>query len=878
MFRSDMTSTQLAPWGKADTKEGVRHHLAHHCMDVAACFEAMIALPVVKARLDAAAGRQLSPIVMARLAVLCFLHDAGKLSPGFQGKGWPDLTWPVQRGGHVLEGAGIFIRGPLEPVGTELMMDLLASWGESTEALLLASISHHGRPFRQPESWNTPWPPVKIAQGIYDPLQSAREIGAMLRRWFPLAWPEGGEDLPDRPAFQHFYAGLVALADWIGSDRRLFPFVDALDPAYAARARHVAADAMGRIGLDVQGLQPLVSGRTSFTHLTGFDLPRPAQAAAARIDGDERLVILEAETGSGKTEAALWRFIRLFERGAVDSLYFALPTRAAAVQLHRRVQKALDRVFGAAAPEAVLAVPGYMRSGTATGMALPDWRVRWDDEQDADEGRLLARWAAESGRRYLAAMVAVGTVDQAMMAALKVKHAHLRGAALARSLLVIDEVHASDAYMTGIQTRLLDHHLERGGHALLMSATLGAVARSQWLKRRLPDLDQAVEAPYPAVWRNTIQAPEAVPADGRPKRVSISLMPGMEAAAVAAEALTAARAGARVLVIRNTVDAAVDCWTAIRDAQDADRGAEDQEAPDQETPDLLMQLAGGPALHHGRFAAEDRVLLDQAVEAALSPDDRRPGGVIVIGTQTLEQSLDIDADLLLTDLCPIDVLLQRLGRLHRHLLWRPAGFERPRCRVMVPADGLSPLLAPAFENGLGGWVKDGVLQGIYRDLSILELTRRLILDHPVWEIPAMNRYLVEQATHPDRIDRLHGEGNDDRWARYRNRVTGADIAKTLGAGMVTVRTDQDWVDLDPFPTKDEERIRTRLGEEGARIVFPEPVPGPFGALVSEVVLPAHWHGPDLLQTPMIDIEPTGLRIRTGEAALLYDRRGVHKEK
>ncbi|WP_372053091.1 hypothetical protein P7L74_04065 (plasmid) [Tistrella mobilis] len=85
-------------------------------------------------------------------------------------------------------------------------------------------------------------------------------------------------------------------------------------------------------------------------------------------------------------------------------------------------------------------------------------------------------------------------------------------------------------------------------------------------------------------------------------------------------------------------------------------------------------------------------------------------------------------------------------------------------------------------------MKDGVLQGIYRDLSILELTRRLILDHPVWEIPAMNRYLVEQATHPDRIDRLHGEGNNDRWARYRNRVTGADIAKTLGAGMVTIRT------------------------------------------------------------------------------------------
>jgi len=103
----------------------------------------------------------------------------------------------------------------------------------------------------------------------------------------------------------------------------------------------------------------------------------------------------------------------------------------------------------------------------------------------------------------------------------------------------------------------------------------------------------------------------------------------------------AAQAGARVLLIRNTVQAAVETWQAVQDL-----GA----------GDLLLQVAGGPALHHGRFAAEDRALLDGAVERALARDRRSSSGCIVVGTQTLEQSLDIDADFLVTDPCPMDVL------------------------------------------------------------------------------------------------------------------------------------------------------------------------------------------------------------------------------
>ena len=181
----------------------------------------------------------------------------------------------------------------------------------------------------------------------------------------------------------------------------------------------------------------------------------------------EHLAIIESETGSGKTEAALLRFARLYEKGLVDGLYFALPTRAAASQIHGRVSQFIRNLFPAdTSPEPVLAVPGYVRAGDAAGKRLPDYEVWWDDHPDVQTEK--RRGAAASTKRYLAAQIAMGTVDQAMMAVLKVKHAHMRAACLARNLLVVDEVHASDTYMSTILEHLLRAHLEAGGYAMLM--------------------------------------------------------------------------------------------------------------------------------------------------------------------------------------------------------------------------------------------------------------------------------------------------------------------------------------------------------------------------------------------------------------------------
>ena len=859
----------IAPWGKFDREKGTRHHLAHHCADVAACFWQLVYLPNIRRSLECAAKRAVSDLELGRLAALVFLHDVGKLHPGFQVRGWPGANWGVQPHGHVREGLEVFLAeaaGELLPMAYDLQIAALAAWGVE-QSLLRAVISHHGRPAPNERfnlsdarmSWRS--------RGPYDPTAAAKELGNLLPIWFPSAFEKGGPVLPDRsPAFEHLVCGLVTLADWLGSDVRWFKHRAELDNAYLPEAKLKAAEACITIGLDPDRQRRARSQPITFTELTGFPALNTQQALIGATDLDAKIVILEAETGSGKTEAALWHFMRLFEAGLVDGLYFAVPTRSAAVQLHGRVVKAAANVFGEASPQPVLAVPGYIRAGAIEGTALPHWAVLWDDQSEARGDQLQGRWAAEHSKRYLAAQIAVGTVDQAMLGALTVKHAHLRAASLSRSLLVIDEVHASDAYMTSVQKRLLDSHVAIGGYAMLMSATLGASARASWLGHRPPAFGEAVNIPYPTVWTSNSFVPRfPEQPTGKTKRVAMETLATMAADATAEKVLAAARRGARVLVIRNTVKRAIETLAAVEALCE----------PGDER--LLLRVGGVSTLHHSRFAPSDRKLLDAAVEAALSTQRNRvPEGRIIIGTQTLEQSLDIDADLLITDLCPIDVLLQRIGRLHRHALARPVGFEQPRCIVMMPERGLEPLLKPDFENGLGAWQpRGGSLQGVYRDLSILELTRRLVERHAIWTIPDMNRFLVESAVHPDQIEALHQE-LAPAWARYHADVVGGDRGDRLAAqGVLIDRTKP--FERCTFPNDAEEKIRTRLGEDNIRVELDEPYPpGPFGALVSEFVLPNRWcrNLPVDAPRPEHCWNTTALIVSLGESQINYDRFGL----
>ncbi|MCB1391033.1 MAG: CRISPR-associated helicase Cas3' [Rhodobacteraceae bacterium] len=847
-----MENASYNAWGKADRLSGDFHHLAHHCADVAAVFGQLIHLPILSQRLAQANGGALSDTDLAQLQLFAFLHDVGKLHPGFQAKARPQLR--TEYANHLTAAWELAGLAEASPEILDGVISKLAQWGRPTAELWSAMLAHHGSivdaPYAKRESW-------KSLPG-YDWRKESVLLGRAARAWFAPAFAATG--LPAfPPRFVHLFAGLLALADWLGSDRAFFPFRAAFEPTYWDEARARAGCAVAKVGLASAGR--ILARGAAFSAVSGHAKPQPAQGIIGHLPTDTRLVILEAETGSGKTEAALWRFARLYEAGEVDGLYFALPTRSAARQMFARVREAVQRMFADAAPAVVLAIPGTIAADEANGRRLPDWSVLWDDAPE----KAASRWAAEHATRFLAAAVAVGTVDQAMLAALRVKHAHMRGSALSRSLLVIDEVHASDRYMSTIQAALVTEHIALGGHAMLMSATLGSAARVRWTGGSPPDPEAARLVPYPAVWCAGEASPRHVKRDAaaHDKRISVSLVETMAADALAKRAVAAAREGARVLVVRNTVDAAVAAWEAVCQAAE----------------DLVWQVAGGPALHHGRFAAEDRALLDRSVEEVLGKGSRSAGGCIVVGTQTLEQSLDIDADFLISDLCPIDVLLQRAGRLHRHQRTRPVGFETPQLLVAVPEGGLDRLAAPTFENGLGAWREGNALHGVYIDLAGLEATRRLIEAHPHWSIPDMNRQLVEDATHPERLEAIANEMGET-WERYHFDVVGKEISQAMAANGVRLDRTRRFSELNP--PGDEEAIKTRIGAAGIVLALdvagPAPI-GPFGLPVTRLALPARW-SKGLIgdETPEITAVEGTLWIAMADRLFQYDRRGLYKPK
>ena len=842
--------------------------------------EALLSQPTIRGRLARAARRDdIDEATAARLSVFAALHDIGKVNVGFQTQIWQTEDWQGARRprgwgrGHTRDIVPVLNYDDRETadwffdaLGFEELLEWDADDGETTCGLFVATLSHHGEPLnleggrqRNPSMWRT--------YGGLDPKACVERISGLARAWFPAAFALDAPPLPSAPAFQHMFLGLCTLADWLGSNENFFPFQGAPQDDYIATARSRAKRVVREIGLDIADQRAGFGGAPSFQSLFGLATPNSIQQAASDAPLDEPLVVVESETGSGKTEAALWRFARMYGAGRVDGLYFALPTRAAAVQIHGRVSRFAERMFIAAdAPKPVLAVPGYIRFGDIKGeRELQPYKVWWDDH--ATDHR---RWAAESAKRFLAAQIAVGTIDQAMMAALKVRHSHMRAACLARNLLVVDEVHASDAYMRRILEALLDAHIGAGGYALLMSATLGSDARHRLLTRSPmsamnapPSIDDAVKAAYPSV-ATAVDGIRPAGENAHRKRVRMEALPAMQDFdQTARRALQAARAGAKTLVIRNTVRNAIATQQAIERAAGDDT-------------DALFACNGKRTLHHSRFAAPDRHMLDKAVEALLGKGAPSKG-CVVVGTQTLEQSLDIDADVLITDLCPADVLLQRIGRLHRHTRDnRPDGYMQPRCIALTPSDAdLSPLLSRSV-NGLGT---------VYKDIRILEATRRLIHENPEWRIPEMNRRLVERATHPAALESITSELGDD-WRVHANEVEGELIADTMTATSVVMRRDKTFYgdNQDVIFGSMEERIRTRLGDEGIEVEFQPPPKSPFDASVSieKLTIPAH-----LLRGHIADpaanakpLEPitddVGFRFSINGANFRYDRLGLRR--
>jgi len=368
-------------------------------------------------------------------------------------------------------------------------------------------------------------------------------------------------------------------------------------------------------------------------------------------------------------------------------------------------------------------------------------------------------------------------------------------------------------------------------------------------------LKEAQAAFYPAI-TGSASGLRPVAGSGRVKHVRIKPAPLIgNAAAIAAIATEAARAGASVLVVRNSVAGAVAVARAVEEA----------------TPELTFRVNGISTLHHGRFAPADRRLLDRAVEATFGRG-RSAQGRILVGTQTLEQSLDIDADLLLTDLAPMDVLLQRFGRLHRHERHDRGSYSSARAIVLVPEDrNLSRYLGRVPDRHGLGPLRSG--QGVYPDLLVLEATWRMLETNSTIETPRDNRRLVEGALHPEVTEAILREKGAD-WLNHGAQQDGIVYADRQMARAHALDLTVPFSQLLFHDV--EEAVSSRLGLRDRLVVFDPAFAGPFGQLVGQLRVPG-WmaNGIGAEEEPQ-GIAPTtqGTSFRLGERHYAYGRFGL----
>ncbi len=834
-------------WGKYQSQTGESLSLLAHALDVAIVFRALCDLDGIKRALVGSTKTKLTDELLDRLSVLAMLHDIGKANLGFQTKIIPGHS---ERAGHIRELAPLFGDEILSEKFINALPQGIEEWFSSAisaDSYFFAIFSHHGRPVRFLESKSGNY---RLARDKWwqpddsrDPIQAIAEISSFAEKAFPRAFSPSAKPLPDEPIFHHRFAGLVMLADWLGSHQQWFPVQNISAEKRLENNLIAATEFLKTIGMEVKHLRPVLASIGS-SFKSQFELsPLPLQELLDGMDpttSDNHLLIAESETGSGKTEAAIHWFCKLFVGGKVDSLYFALPTRVAARELYDRINNYINSWFPNpnCRPVTLLAVPGYAQvDGYALKELIPDGEKANLWHEDLSTLNIERYWSGARPKRFLAATVAVGTIDQALLSIVQTAHAHLRSVCLDRSLLVVDEVHASDLYMSRLLRSLLAHHLGAGGYSMLLSATLGSRALSEYLQITQPSftppkLSAAIKSPYPSLTLSDGKMLSATPSE-KPKRVCLEICTWAFCPEKVIEQvlIPALEAGARVLVVMNTVSRAINLLRAI----EMNHSINDA---------CFFKCEGQVCPHHGRFAPVDREILDITVSARLGKNSPS-GPILLVGTQTLEQSLDIDADLLITDLAPSDILLQRIGRLHRHDRERPIAYKSTHCIILTPEQPLESALKSKGE--VDGSFKRLGYGSVYEDLRSLELTYRTIKEHPQLVVPNDNRFFVEQATHPEALDSLSSQ----HWVEHRNLIHGRGLAKEITANTVSHLFHQHFGEIEFIEAG--RAVSTRLGIDHVHLSLERKVRSPFGKTLTEMVIPGHM-APNEIDDDIMKVE------------------------
>jgi CRISPR-associated endonuclease/helicase Cas3 len=634
-------------WAKTDAGTGqISLSVDHHCNVVGS---------VARAVRDCLPSR-CQQILPPGSVTLAAAHDLGKLTPGFQ------LKCPQWE--HYTE-----TRAKVCPDGMVTNHAIISQWhlqqkvARETGFWLVSTGGHHGsypsgfRLLRQ-----------RPYEGGFDSFLPLREelLEKLVQEFGPLP-ADPGKGKEERV---HYLTGFTIFSDWIGSNSGPGWFTKDMVGDQATLSAH-ARRILVNLGWETRAKPSLAFGaQFGEGDQPGFQ-PRPVQSILIEAADAPGLYIVEAPMGMGKTEAALAAAYKRWTEGGERGLYFALPTQLTSNKIHDRIHSFLENTIGGEAVQALVHGNAWLREDHTKllsprleedGLGQPEL-----DHNDTDE---VLRWYG-SNRKALLAPFGTGTIDQALLAVLPARFAALRYFALGGKVVVIDEVHSYDPYMSALVDRLVRFLLLAGSTVIILSATLTARRRAGLVSAAGGD-EADPPASYPLVTKVACGTVSHFPVPDEGQGKVVRLHHHILQCPIGGENFwdgiaRQAEAGANVVVIRNTVALAQETYLLLKGL----------------LTDALPHEDSG--LLHSRFPQWQREENEGRWTGLLGKEGSlRPSGSILVSTQVLEQSVDIDADLLVTDLAPTDLVLQRIGRLHRHEKPRPTGFENAACHILHP--------------------------------------------------------------------------------------------------------------------------------------------------------------------------------------------------
>ena len=807
-------------WGKAernDSSGGLWHPLVYHSLDVAAVGKVLLERDV---RLRGNMTRLLCMPEEIWIPWFCFfltIHDLGKFSRTFQNLR-PDIL-PHCRGEASNQPYAIH-HSSLGFIFWEHQILNLAekeSWfGSRSEVIDLsdidlalnlwvnASAGHHG----EPPSVSYQGGPVRPTTYFSQKDMAAAETFTRWAHHFfnprPFDFPGGVDPYYDQwKKASWMLAGLAVLCDWLGSNKNYFRFCGEqmpLENYFGEKAFMAASNILKDTGLIPIPVSQQGGFGILFPSLEKRN-PSPLQDFAGRIEiaPEPSLFLLEDVTGSGKTEAALLLSHRLMQIGAADGIVLALPTMATANAMYTRLSSCHRRFFSEAhTPSLALAHSATKLMKLFGRTILPKQEASTGQyaDMDVDASTYCNAWIAEGRKRAFLADVGVCTIDQALLAVLPSRHQSLRLLGLSRKVLLIDEVHAYDPYMNALIEALLEFQAGLGGSAILLSATLPQATRRAFFNAFARGLGRAPlslsSSCFPLVTKMAEGDPTEHPVATRPevaRRVSVRFLHTEET--VVAHIAQVASEGKCVCWVRNTVGDAMIGYQAL------------QALVPQENIRLF----------HARFAMSDRLEREDEVIARFGEKSRseQRQGQILIATQVVEQSLDLDFDVMVIDLAPMDLIIQRAGRLARHTRDSSGNpIHGPDARGVPCLYILSPELdaAPGPD-----WYRSLFRNGafIYPNHARLWLTAELLRKMGGWTMPKDSRDLIE-GVFGDKVEVPEG------LTAFDFKAGGEGMAKRSAGRMNTldfvtgyIRTDGQWLEDTVVPT--------RLGEKSSTLVL-----------------------------------------------------------